>query len=411
MIFVLLFAIFILIIVFNKESAKKKKLSYLKDKLNFIHNNITKLSFVEIAERIKDIYETNYTNLSHLWGNLYKIISNEVNKNKDILLKKRHNKIHVDDYGVKHLEEWHEELEYFIENVILPSFDLDEFILDISNYHVDLIILYNSLLDVEKYLTCKRSKSVPFEEVENDILQLPRLKFYCDKIGFDIKNLFNFEALFIPYFKNLKNKIYKDEKKESVLSFDIKMVVDNSLLKPLHNLVSTYEIDEILNYFDEDEDIDEDKLSVYYNIVVSTALNFSVDYFLVMYDIEEEYDYSKNKKHEKEISPLEFEENICLSLKKLGFRAEVTKASGDQGVDVLAEKNDIKFAIQCKLYSYPVGNKAVQEVCAGKDFYDADYGVVVTNNTYTPAAKKLANKNEIILLNDRELEKLLKYCE
>ena len=44
-------------------------------------------------------------------------------------------------------------------------------------------------------------------------------------------------------------------------------------------------------------------------------------------------------------------------------------------------------------------------------FFDADYGVVVTNNTYTPAAKKLADKNEIILLNDSELERLLKLCE
>lgn len=405
MIFVLLFAIFILIIVFNKESAKKEEINYLKDKLNFIHNNITKLSFVEIAKRIKDIYETNYTNLSYLWRDLHKIVSNEVSKNKDILLKKRHNKIYIDDYGVEHLEEWIKEQDYFIENVILPLFDLDNFILDISNYHVDLISLYNSLLYVEKYLTCKRSKSVPFEEVENDRLQLPRLKFYCDKIGFDIKNLFNFEALFIPVADIDMNK-----SKRVNLNFDIKMVVDNSLLKHLHNLVPT---DEILNYFDEDfnEDEVENKLSIYYNLVVSTALHASIEVFLSIYYIAEEYDYSKNKKHEKEISPLEFEENICLSLKKLGFRAEVTKASGDQGVDVLAEKNDIKFAIQCKLYSYPVGNKAVQEVCAGKDFYDADYGVVVTNNTYTPAAKKLDNKNEIILLNDRELEKLLKYCE
>ena len=120
---------------------------------------------------------------------------------------------------------------------------------------------------------------------------------------------------------------------------------------------------------------------------------------------------SKNIQNTSNISPVEYESYICLKLKTLGFKAQTTKASGDQGVDVLAEKNNIKFAIQCKLYSSPVGNKAVQEVCAGRDFYDADYGIVVTNNTYTPAAKKLANKNEIILLNDRELEKLLKYCE
>lgn len=257
-----------------------------------------------------------------------------------------------------------------------------------------LLKLYCSLDDIEKYLEYKRSKAVPFDEVKNYKIPLPRLKFYCDKIDFNIDKLFLAEALFIPEFEN--NKVDIDKKKQKLLanfSFKIKMANDASLP----------DLDELYDTLDEGE------LYEYYRKILLVGLHYSIDYFLELYDLKNEYNYVQ--KNKKELSPLEFEKDICIKLKKFGFRAETTKASGDQGVDVIAERNDIKFAIQCKFYSSPVGNKAVQEVCAGRDFYDADYGVVVTNNTYTPAAKKLADKNEIILLNDSELEKLLKLCE
>lgn len=117
----------------------------------------------------------------------------------------------------------------------------------------------------------------------------------------------------------------------------------------------------------------------------------------------------KTKQNNKDISPLDYEKQIAVRLKDLGFNAHATKASGDQGADVLADKQGIKFAIQCKMYSKPVGNKAVQEVNAARDYYKCDYGVVITNSSYTPAARKAANACGVILLNDNQLEKLLEY--
>lgn len=108
-------------------------------------------------------------------------------------------------------------------------------------------------------------------------------------------------------------------------------------------------------------------------------------------------------------NPLEYEKYVSACLKDLGFKARPTKASGDQGADVLAEKNGVSFAIQCKKYSSPVGNKAVQEANAGRDFYKCDYGVVVSNAGFTKSAKQAANACKIILLNDTRLEKLLEY--
>lgn len=76
---------------------------------------------------------------------------------------------------------------------------------------------------------------------------------------------------------------------------------------------------------------------------------------------------------------------------------KVTRGSGDQGVDILAERDGIKYAIQCKRYAQPVGNKAVQEIYTGKNFYDCHVGIIMTNNYFTQSAKEVARKNGIIL--------------
>lgn len=94
----------------------------------------------------------------------------------------------------------------------------------------------------------------------------------------------------------------------------------------------------------------------------------------------------------------EFELYVAKILDKMGFcNISLTKGSGDQGVDIVAEKDRIKYAVQCKRYSQPVGNKAVQQVFAGVSFYHCHVGVVVTNNYFTNAAKDLAYENGVIL--------------
>ena len=94
----------------------------------------------------------------------------------------------------------------------------------------------------------------------------------------------------------------------------------------------------------------------------------------------------------------QFEYQCAAILKRKHFRkVEVTKSSGDQGVDIIAYKHRKKYGIQCKYYTYPVGNKAVQEAYAGANFYDCDKAMVMTNTTFTRSATELAEKLEVEL--------------
>jgi HJR/Mrr/RecB family endonuclease len=117
----------------------------------------------------------------------------------------------------------------------------------------------------------------------------------------------------------------------------------------------------------------------------------------------------------EKLSPIEFEYYCADILSHAGWNATVTQASGDQGVDVIAERQGIRLVVQCKKYSSPVGNKAVQEIAAGRIHQQArssslraDHAVVVTNNGFTPSARELANTTNVKLLHLSELETFAK---
>ena len=103
------------------------------------------------------------------------------------------------------------------------------------------------------------------------------------------------------------------------------------------------------------------------------------------------------------MSGSEFEHYIAKLFKSFGYKTEVTKTSGDQGIDVIAEKNGIKYAIQAKCYNSPVGNHAIMEAVAGAKYYDADQIIVITNNTFTKSAIELAQKNNVHLWDRKVL--------
>lgn len=95
-------------------------------------------------------------------------------------------------------------------------------------------------------------------------------------------------------------------------------------------------------------------------------------------------------------------------LKGRGFiDVEVTKGSGDYGIDILAEKDGVTYAIQCKRYTAPVGVKAVQEAYAGRDYYDRMVGAVLTNQYFTAPAAAAARKLKILLWDRGYLEQML----
>ncbi len=105
-------------------------------------------------------------------------------------------------------------------------------------------------------------------------------------------------------------------------------------------------------------------------------------------------------------------EHFCASLLRAnGFRnVKVTQASGDYGIDVLAQKGMDSYAIQCKCYSSPVGNHAVQEAFSGAAYYGHRIPVVMTNQEFTAAAIETAERIGVRLWGRSELARMRSYC-
>ncbi|MEH6938320.1 restriction endonuclease [Bacillus sp. JJ664] len=106
---------------------------------------------------------------------------------------------------------------------------------------------------------------------------------------------------------------------------------------------------------------------------------------------------------------IEFEHFLKSLFDKRGFKSVVTPGSGDQGVDLILYKDGRKIAIQAKRYSVTnnVGNKAIQEVNTGMQFYECNEAYVITTSDYTRSAVQLAMKVEVKLVNRNNLVALL----
>lgn len=93
-------------------------------------------------------------------------------------------------------------------------------------------------------------------------------------------------------------------------------------------------------------------------------------------------------------------------LEASGWSVLTTPATGDQGADLIATKSGVRVIFQCKFYSQPVGNKAVQEAHTAKAHQRADFAVVVSNATYTDAARQLAQTSGVFLIHHHLLSSM-----
>lgn len=102
---------------------------------------------------------------------------------------------------------------------------------------------------------------------------------------------------------------------------------------------------------------------------------------------------------ESQLSPADYEHLCAELLRASGWTVRVCGGSGDQGVDLVAERNGIRAVFQCKLYSNPVGNGAVQEVYTGKRFHGAHLAAVVSSAEFTPSARAASEQTGVLLLH------------
>lgn len=107
----------------------------------------------------------------------------------------------------------------------------------------------------------------------------------------------------------------------------------------------------------------------------------------------------------------DFELYCAKLLKNNGYeKVQITQSSGDFGADIIAYHNRVKYAIQCKCYSSDIGINAIYQISGGTKYYNANLGVVLTNQHFTKQAMELANRIGVILWDREFLIELVNNC-
>jgi restriction system protein len=104
-----------------------------------------------------------------------------------------------------------------------------------------------------------------------------------------------------------------------------------------------------------------------------------------------------------EMSGVQFEEFVAAQLRTRGWGVTHTASTGDYGVDLIATRDGTRTAVQCKRLVKAVGVAAVQQVVSGALHHGCSQSVVVTNRSFTKAARQLATTHHCRLVGREQL--------
>ena len=239
------------------------------------------------------------------------------------------------------------------------------------------------------------------EEKANNAVCLAMFMYYYNNAETFYSGVLDIEEKYsgFKYIKEYPNAKYKQLLRDKqwhmreAIEREYIQIVDESKGIYKNNRSKTIELcrNFIINIRKYKNEFDKETLQLVYSLLKKLSIYLNID---VSEDLPENYgenDYDQ-------LSGYDFEFWCANLLRKNGYNSvELTRGSGDQGVDIIAEKDDIRYAIQCKRYSTDIGNKSVQEVVAGKSYYKCQVGVVMTNSHFTKSAKELANATGTIL--------------
>lgn len=127
---------------------------------------------------------------------------------------------------------------------------------------------------------------------------------------------------------------------------------------------------------------------------------------------------------ENKMKGTDFERFCSQFLYAAGFlHADLTPYSNDDGIDILASRKDITYAIQCKRRKKPIGPGIIRSTMGSLDLYEKsytdngrhiftshgkeyefDYAVVMTNTRFTEKAQQTADTLGILLWDRNWIE-------
>ena len=126
------------------------------------------------------------------------------------------------------------------------------------------------------------------------------------------------------------------------------------------------------------------------------------------YELQQE---RETREHWQQLSGAEFEAELAVLFRKLGYQAEVTQTTGDEGIDILLEKGGKKVIVQCKRYSKPVGVSVARELYGTLMASDASEGILACTGGVTSGVVDFISDKPLRVMDLPDIIELSKTVE
>lgn len=108
----------------------------------------------------------------------------------------------------------------------------------------------------------------------------------------------------------------------------------------------------------------------------------------------------------------QFEQEVANVFRLNGYKAKVTKGSGDGGVDIILNRNGKTIIVQCKHYQNPVPPEPIRALWGCKDDFGADEVILVASSGITDmGAGFVQNKPNFKVYNLDDIIKMAKQAQ
>ncbi len=231
--------------------------------------------------------------------------------------------------------------------------------------------------------------------------------------------IFTVVIIELIFLKKHLNKKIEERKEKQFLERKFQILKDlqkSNQLEYLNNFISRFgsETKKGLKY--RNYVFDYDRLYDLQTILSNKGINLEFDdlIFILKYLIDQKEQkvtaesISQRPQLFANLDDADFEKLNYRLFEAMGYKVEHIGHPKDQGGDLIINKGSERIVVQAKRYlNQMVGNKAVQEAVAARNYYNCNGAIVVASFDFTQEAISLARSNNTKLINKRELQELL----
>ena len=107
----------------------------------------------------------------------------------------------------------------------------------------------------------------------------------------------------------------------------------------------------------------------------------------------------KRREYWMSLSGIEFEQEVGALYRARGYQVQSTPISGDQGIDLVMQKDGETTVVQCKSHQKPVGPAVARELFGAMVAVGADNAILACTGGFTRGVKEFVRDKPIILLS------------